>query len=136
VRVDGSGAEPLPQKPADHKPMSGPGDGRQPSVVVQVGFVPGLQQCDRRGAARRRWRNDRFLFEILEEDGQRRCGPALHTSALFSWPQEGRDGHRDLTTTQRYMHLSPNAVFDAIRLLEVGHPTAKCGDIVETAESR
>jgi integrase len=42
-------------------------------------------------------------------------------------------GHRDLTTTQRYMHLSPNAVFDAIRLLEVGHPTAKCGDIVETA---
>jgi site-specific recombinase XerD len=45
-------------------------------------------------------------------------------------------GHRDLTTTQRYMHLSPNAVFDAIRLLEVGHPTAKCGDIVETAESR
>jgi hypothetical protein len=37
-------------------------------------------------------------------------------------------GHRDrdLTTTQRYMHLSPNMVFDAIRLLEVGHPTARC----------
>ena len=44
-------------------------------------------------------------------------------------------GHRDLTTTQRYMHLSPNAVFGAIRLLEVGHPTAKCGDIVETADT-
>ena len=29
----------------------------------------------------------------------------------------------------RYMHLSLNAVFDAIRLLEVGHHAAKCGDI-------
>jgi site-specific recombinase XerD len=42
-------------------------------------------------------------------------------------------GHRDLTTTRRYMHLSPNAVFDAIRLLEVGPSTVKCGDTVETA---
>ncbi len=29
-------------------------------------------------------------------------------------------GHRDLTTTQRYMHLSPDAIGDAIRLLERG----------------
>lgn len=27
-------------------------------------------------------------------------------------------GHRDLTTTQKYMHLSPSAVADAIRLLD------------------
>jgi len=46
---------------------------------------------------------------------------------------QGLAGHRDLTTTQRYMRLSPNAVFDAIRLLEIGHPTVKRGDIVETA---
>jgi integrase len=39
-------------------------------------------------------------------------------------------GHRDLTTTQKYMHLSPNAVADAIRLLD--GPGAR-GDIVETA---
>jgi site-specific recombinase XerD len=27
-------------------------------------------------------------------------------------------GHRDLSTTQRYMHLRPNAIIDAILLLE------------------
>jgi hypothetical protein len=27
-------------------------------------------------------------------------------------------GHRDLTTTLRYMHVSPNAIDSAIRLLE------------------
>ncbi len=27
-------------------------------------------------------------------------------------------GHGDLTTTQKYMHLSPSAVADAIRLLD------------------
>ncbi len=43
-------------------------------------------------------------------------------------------GHRDLTTTQRYMHLSLNAVFDAIRLLETDHRPLECGDTVETAD--
>ncbi len=43
-------------------------------------------------------------------------------------------GHRDLTTTQRYMHLSPDAIFDAIRLLERPSPVPACGDIVETAD--
>jgi integrase len=38
-------------------------------------------------------------------------------------------GHRDLTTTQKYMHLSPSAVADAIRLLD-GPPVR--GDIMET----
>ena len=31
-------------------------------------------------------------------------------------------GHQDLTTTQRYMHLSPSAVENAIRLLEQPGP--------------
>ena len=43
-------------------------------------------------------------------------------------------GHRDLTTTQRYMHLSPSAIDDAIRLLEGHDPASACGDIVETAD--
>jgi site-specific recombinase XerD len=30
-------------------------------------------------------------------------------------------GHKDLSTTQRYMHLSPAAVDDAIRRLELAH---------------
>ena len=32
-------------------------------------------------------------------------------------------GHQDLTTTQRYMHLSPAALEQAIRLLEQPAPT-------------
>ena len=37
-------------------------------------------------------------------------------------------GHADLSTTQRYMHLSPAATEDAIRLLEYGdHGPAKAG---------
>jgi integrase len=45
-------------------------------------------------------------------------------------------GHADLSMTQRYMHLSPAATEDAIRLLDgrqagVVFPE-NCGDIVET----
>jgi site-specific recombinase XerC len=31
-------------------------------------------------------------------------------------------GHQDLTTTQRYMHLSPQAIEEAIRLLDGPRP--------------
>lgn len=41
-------------------------------------------------------------------------------------------GHADLATTQRYMHLTPAALHDAIRLLETKGRTAR-GDIGETA---
>jgi site-specific recombinase XerD len=36
-----------------------------------------------------------------------------------------RPGHRDLGTTQRYMHLSPAALEAAIRLLERGEPVSR-----------
>ena len=42
-------------------------------------------------------------------------------------------GHGDLTTTQRYMHLSPAVLEAAIRLLETGRQN---GDILETASGR
>jgi integrase len=42
-------------------------------------------------------------------------------------------GHQDLTTTQRYMHLSPAAIEGAIRLLDQRGPLVHRGDIVETA---
>jgi integrase len=56
-------------------------------------------------------------------------------------------GHQDLTTTQRYMHLSPAAIEGAIRLLDQQGPTASGrferdeagrsrGDILETAGGR
>jgi site-specific recombinase XerD len=41
-------------------------------------------------------------------------------------------GHQDLGTTQRYMHLSPAAVDEAIRLLERQAPLAR-GEMLETA---
>jgi integrase len=42
-------------------------------------------------------------------------------------------GHRDLTTTQRYMHLSPAALDSAIRLLDSPGVCQNLGDILETA---
>jgi integrase len=45
-------------------------------------------------------------------------------------------GHKDLSTSQRYMHLSPAAVEAAIRLLDEPAPRAVFGEIVETDDSR
>jgi len=42
-------------------------------------------------------------------------------------------GHQDLMTTQRYMHLSPAAVENAIRLLESPGICPGRGNIVATA---
>jgi integrase len=42
-------------------------------------------------------------------------------------------GHRDLKTTERYMHLSPVALDDAIRLLDASQ---RRGDIVETGQGQ
>ena len=47
-------------------------------------------------------------------------------------------GHADLSTTQRYLHLSPAATEDAIRLLDerIGvELVEQVGDIVETREA-
>ena len=41
-------------------------------------------------------------------------------------------GHQDLSTTQRYMHLSPAALEGAIRLLDEGRPVSTFGDMLET----
>jgi hypothetical protein len=47
---------------------------------------------------------------------------------------QDRAGHRDLSTTQRYMHLSPSAVVDAIRLLDRPSTAIGFGDILETED--
>jgi site-specific recombinase XerD len=44
-------------------------------------------------------------------------------------------GHQDLTTTQRYMHLSPAALDSAIQLLESTGIRCQRGDILETEPS-
>jgi integrase len=41
-------------------------------------------------------------------------------------------GHQDLTTTQRYMHLSPAALDSAIRLLDCSRMLPSSGDMLET----
>lgn len=43
-------------------------------------------------------------------------------------------GHKDLSTSQRYMHLSPTAIESAIRLLEQPSTAPKVGDILETTD--
>lgn len=45
-------------------------------------------------------------------------------------------GHEDLSTTQRYMHLSPAAVDGAIRLLEQPAPRIQWGEIGEADSGR
>ena len=44
-------------------------------------------------------------------------------------------GHQNLSTTQRYMHLSPAEMERAIRLLDAPPPGQSHGDILETAQS-
>ena len=41
-------------------------------------------------------------------------------------------GHKDLSTTQRYMHLSPAAIEGAIRLLDRPGSVLESGDEMET----
>jgi len=41
-------------------------------------------------------------------------------------------GHRDLSMTQRYMHVSPAAIESAIQLLDRPSPVQRRGEIVET----
>jgi len=44
-------------------------------------------------------------------------------------------GHSDLTTTQRYMHLSPSPIEEGIRFLETRHRSLRLGDMLETAQT-
>ena len=44
-------------------------------------------------------------------------------------------GHKDLTTTQRYMHLSPAAIEGAIRLLDASRTGTPFGNMVATGST-
>ena len=44
-------------------------------------------------------------------------------------------GHQDLTTTQRYMHLSPAALEGAIRLLDASRTSTACDNMLATGST-
>jgi hypothetical protein len=67
---------------------------------------------------RRRQRSRRSDFASM------RGAPAMAIKELA--------GHQDLSTTQRYMHLSPAAIDDAIRLLDRRGNAPTFGDMLET----
>ena len=62
------------------------------------------------------------------------CSHLMMQSAPATAIQKLAD-HKDLTTTQRYVHLSPVAKSSAIRLLDARSRPASHGEIVETAEN-
>src|SRR5687768_3986710 len=68
-----------------------------------------------------------------DQPDQRVNAERLMRGAVMSAVQE-LAGHRDLTMTQRYSHLSRTALADTIRLLENRAESPQNGDIVETRE--
>ena len=87
----------------------------------------------------------RALSQVIEQtEGLRNNGPHMlrHTFcshlAMRGAPARAIQelaGHQDLTTTQRYMHLSPAAVDSAIRLLESPGLRRSRGNIVATGST-
>ena len=91
-----------------------------------------------------------LLEDALARDRVGRDDRLRHTfCSLLAMPGaparaiQGLAEHQDLSTTQRYMHLSPAAIEGAIRLLEMRGPaeagrhvlTGGRGDILETADA-
>ena len=58
----------------------------------------------------------------------------LKMCATVSMQQLG--GHQNLSTTQRYLHLTPTALENAIRLLDPPSVPALPGNMAETAEGQ
>ena len=82
-----------------------------------------------------------LLLRAAKQAGLRSTGPHMlrHTFcshlAMRGAPARAIQelaGHKDLATTQRYMHLSPAAVESAIRLLDSPGVLPGRGDILET----
>ena len=82
---------------------------------------------------------------VLERYGiPSRCSPKRFCSHLAMKGAPARAihelaGHADLATTQRYMHVSPAATEDAIRLLDMrldAQSRVETGDILDSRSTR
>ena len=84
-----------------------------------------LERATRKGRARNR-------SQAATRD-RTSCDPrSARTSSMRGAPARAVQelaGHRDLGTTQRYMHLSPLAIEAAIRMLELAPSAAERGNI-------
>jgi integrase len=102
-------------------------------VVCQPDGNP-LTQKRVQDAVRRAARTAKVLHETVHVLRHTFCSHLAMKGAPARAIQE-LAGHQDLSTTQRYMHLSPAAIEGAIRLLEQPTPVWGRGDIVETEGS-
>ena len=62
------------------------------------------------------------------------CSHLIMRGALVTAVKE-LAGHRDISTTMRYVHLAPSVLTDAIGLLEGRGASRPRGDIVETTRA-
>ena len=102
-------------------------------VLTQCGGTPLTQKVVQQAVARAARRaNVRPGVHILRHTF---CSHLAMRGAPVRAIQE-LAGHQDLSTTQRYMHLSPAAIDGAIRLLDQATPAWGRGDMLETGGGR
>jgi len=102
---------------------------RGPRVVCQDDGTP-LTQKVVQGMAHRAARKAGLTKSGVHQLRHAFCShPAMHGATAKAIQELAR--HKDLSTTQAYMHLSPAALEHAIRLLDGGRPVAFRGEIVE-----
>ncbi|HSF18340.1 MAG TPA: tyrosine-type recombinase/integrase [Vicinamibacteria bacterium] len=106
---------------------------RGPRVLCEADGLP-LTQRRIQGLVARAARKANLANEGVHVLGHTFCSHLAMRGAPAKAIQE-LAGHKELTTTQRYMHLSPAAVEGAIRLLKQLTPVSGFGDIVETGSA-
>ena len=97
-------------------------------------YVPMTRRLQDALRAHRHLRGPRVLHR---RDGTNMTASAIVEVVVRAAPRAIQElaGHRDLATTQRYMHLSPAAVQSAIQLLEQPATSTRFGDILETGQA-
>ena len=135
-------------------PLRGPKGGRHRYVPLTLGLASALRQHRHLASDRVLCQeNGRSLTRRIVQGYVRRAGRRAslqggvhilrHTFcshlAMRGAPVRAIQelaGHQDLSTTQRYMHLSPAAIESAIRLLDEPAPRSVSGEDTSSSERR